>query len=344
MRFATVSSPHLHSGASVTRLMGEVLLALVPGIAAHLWYFGWGLAVSLAVAVPVALACEIAMLRLRGRAVRTYAGDLSAVLTAVLLALTLPPLTPWWMVVLGVAFAIIVGKHLYGGIGYNPFNPAMLGFVVLIICFPREMTSWTAAAPLARDALGLLDTLRFVFLDQLPAGLALDSITAATPLDHIKLQLSMNRTVPEALGDPLFGSVGGQGFEVVALGYLVGGACLLATRRIAWQIPTGVLGGMALVALVFWIYDADTYASPLFHVVGGATLLGAFFIATDPVTASTTPAGRLIFGAGIGILTYLIRTFGGFPDGIAFAVLFMNILAPTLDHYTQPRIYGQPRT
>ncbi|ROR35053.1 electron transport complex subunit RsxD [Inmirania thermothiophila] len=341
MRFPTPSSPHLHGPASVTRLMGRVLLALVPGAAAATWLYGPGVPVQIALAAVTAVACEAAMLRLRGRPLRPFLTDLSAVLTGVLLALALPPTAPWWIAVVGAAFAIVVAKHLYGGLGYNPFNPAMVGFVVLIIAFPREMTAWPAPTILAPLPLAPGEVLRLIFGGTPPSGLGLDAITMATPLDEVRTALTLDKAVPEVLSGAAYGLLGGAAWQWVALAYLAGGLYLAARRLIAWQIPAGMLGALAGLATVFHLLDPARYAGPLFHLFSGAAMLGAFFIATDPVTASTTPRGRLLFGAGVGAITYVIRTWGGFPDGVAFAVLLMNMAAPTIDQYTRPRVFGE---
>jgi electron transport complex protein RnfD len=245
--------------------------------------------------------------------------------------------------VVGIAFAIIVAKHLYGGLGYNPFNPAVVGFVVLIISFPLEMTTWMPPEVLASFELDFVETLNLIFLGQLPGGVAVDALTMATPLDTLKTQLSLGKTAGEILQQPVFGNLGGRGWEWVYGAYLAGGLFLLWRKAIVWQIPAGVFVGLLLPAAILHLIDPETSISPLVHLFSGATVLGAFFIATDPVTASTTPRGRLLFGCGVGLVTFLIRTWGGFPDGIAFAVLLMNMAAPTIDYYTQPRVFGTGR-
>jgi electron transport complex protein RnfD len=254
----------------------------------------------------------------------------------VLLALALPPLAPWWIPVIGSLFAIVIAKQLYGGLGYNPFNPAMAGYVVLLISFPRELSLWPATGQL----LGLQDTLLLVFTGSLPDTLTLDAITMATPLDAVKTRLGLSETLTEIRDSDVFGSFAGAGWEWINLWFLLGGLWLLQQKIIKWQIPAGMLGGLFLTALLFYAWNPDVYASPLFHLFSGAAMLGAFFIATDPVSASTTPRGGLYYGLGIGVLTYVIRTWGGYPDGVAFAVLLMNMAAPTIDYYTRPRVFG----
>jgi len=340
MEFPTQSSPYLPSGNDVGRLMRQVMLGLIPGALCLLWFFGWGVLLNLLVASATAVAAEAAMLKLRGRPVQPVLADGSALLTGLLLGLALPPLAPWWIPFIGAVFAIVVAKQLYGGLGYNPFNPAMVGYVVLIISFPLQMTLWSAPRGVGPDMLSLLDTLSLVFGQLPPDGVTLDAVTMATPLDSYKTQIGQNLTWSEIVSGPLFGQFAGHGWEWVNLAFLLGGLWLWRTRAIHWQIPCGMLAGLFVTALLFYVADADSFASPLFHLFSGATMLGAFFIATDPVSAATTVRGRLYYGAGIGVLVYVIRTWGGYPDGVAFAVLLMNMAAPTIDHYTQPRVFG----
>ncbi len=331
------TSPHLPATGSVAVLMQQVLLALLPGAVCMTWYFGPGVISNLLLAALTAVCAEAGMLALRNKPVTATLADGSALVTGVLLALALPPLAPWWIPVIGTLFAIVVVKQLYGGLGFNPFNPAMAGYVVLLVSFPRELTLW----PPAHGGLNLADTFSLVFLNTLPSGVTLDSITMATPMDVVKTRLGLNTSLSDLQGGGLFGLVGATGWEWVNAWFLAGGLWLLKKRVIQWQIPVGMLGALAGMALVFHLLDPETYTFPAFHLFSGAAMLGAFFIATDPVSASTTPVGRLVYGAGIGILVYIIRTWGGYPEGIAFAVLLMNMAAPTIDHYTQPRVFGK---
>jgi electron transport complex protein RnfD len=337
MRFNPVTSPHIFVGTSVSQIMRRVLYAMIPGIGALAWLFGWGVLLQIGIASVAAIAAEAAMLAIRGKPMGRYLGDCSALVTAWLLAVALPALAPWWLTALGVAFAVIVAKHLYGGLGYNPFNPAMVGYVVLLISFPLEMSTW----PSSDLELGFTDTARVILWGQLPDGLTWDALSGATPLDSVKTQLSQGLSMREIHTSPaLFGGIAGQGWEWVSLAFLAGGLWLVYTRTAAWQIPAAVLASLTISAGFFYALNPQTYASPWFHVFSFSAIYGAFFIATDPVSASTTPRGRLLYGAGIGVLTYLIRSFGGYPDGMAFAVLLMNITAPTIDAYTQPRVFG----
>lgn len=335
--------PFLSSSSTVSIIMLKVLLALVPGIVAYVWVYGGGVLVSLALASATALASEAAMLKLRERPIKPFLMDGSALVTAWLLALALPPLAPWWLVVVGTLFAIVIAKQLYGGLGYNPFNPAMVGYAVLLISFPVIMTQWPAPLALAQAQLSFADQWAYIFQQVLPVGVQVDAITSATPLDYLKTQLKLQHAVADIRQAPLFGLFGGQGGEIVAGAYLLGGLYLLQQRIISWHVPVAFLGALALFAGLFHLWQPQQYAAPLFHLFGGASMLCAFFIATDPISGPTTPRGKLIFAAGIGALTWVIRTYGGYPDGVAFAVLLLNLCVPLIDAYTQPRVFGHDK-
>ena len=336
-----MSAPYMTGNTSVSAIMLKVMLALLPGIAAYVWVFGGGVLVSLALASATALASEALMLKLRGRPIAPFLSDNSALVTGWLLALALPPLAPWWLVVVGTLFAIVIAKHLYGGLGYNPFNPAMIGYAVLLISFPVVMTQWPAPLALAQAKLSFFDQAMFIFQRVLPAGFQVDAVTTATPLDYLKTQLKMDGALMEVIRQaPVFGNLGARGGEYVTGAYLLGGLYLLQQRIISWHIPVAFLGALALVSGVFHLANPEHYAGPLFHLFSGASLLCAFFIATDPVSGPTTPKGKLVFAAGIALLTWLIRSYGGYPDGVAFAVLLMNICVPLIDAHTQPRVFG----
>ena len=344
MKLSTPTSPHIHADISVGKTMARVLVALIPGIIAYSWFFGWGLLINIVLGTATALSCEFLMLKMRDRDVSTFLFDGSAIVTAVLLSFCIPPLAPWWIVVVGTGFAIIIAKHLYGGLGYNPFNPAMIGYVILLISFPQEMTVWLTPKITSGLDIGFLASLKIVLFGVFPSGFSIDAISAATPLDLIKTQLGIDVTIAETKqSHAIFGDFGGIGWEWIGNWLFLGGVWLIYKKVISWHIPVAVLGSLFMIALIFYLKDADHYASPMFHVFSGAAILGAFFIATDPVSAATTPMGRIVYGIGIGVLTYIIRVWGGYPDGIGFAVLLMNMAAPTIDYYTQPRVYGHNR-
>jgi Na+-translocating ferredoxin:NAD+ oxidoreductase subunit D len=333
-------SPYIFDAPSVSTIMLKVLLALVPAIITYVWMFGGGILVTLTLATLTALATEALILKLRGRPIKPFISDYSAVITAWLLALAIPPLTPWWLIVVGVFFAIVIAKQLYGGLGYNPFNPAMIGYAVLLISFPVLMTKWPAALALAQTKLSFSEQLHFIFSGLLPQNVSLDAVTSATPLDYLKTQLKLKHAVADIQQAPLFGQLGGKGSEYVAFAYLLGGLYLLQQKIISWHLPTAFLTTLALMSGLFWLINPDHFASPLLHVFSGASMLCAFFIITDPVSGPTTPKGKLWFAAGVAVIAYLIRVYGGYPDGVAFAVIFMNICVPLIDAYTQPRVFG----
>jgi electron transport complex protein RnfD len=316
--------------------MRLVMLATLPGVAALTWFFGWGTVINILWGSLVALVCEALALSLRGRRISIYLNDGSALVTAVLLGIALPPGSPWWLIAIGVGFAILIAKHLYGGMGYNPFNPAMVGYVVLLISFPIEMTRWVAPLGSFEGALpGIIESLQMCFNPG-----SIDATTMATPLDVFKQNKAL--TV-EGLWQqsPQFGRWGGLGWEWANAGFLIGGCYLIYRGIFTWHAPLAMLASLTLLATVF--YDAGSSASggsPAFHLFGGATMLGAFFIITDPVTSAASNRGRLIYGIMIGALIYLIRRWGNYPDAVAFAVLIMNFAAPFIDHYTVPRAYG----
>ena len=331
MALPRITSPHATGNQRTQRVMLQVLLAAVPAVLVLTWLFGIGTLVNLLWASLVALGCEAAILAIRKRPIAFYLKDGSALVTAVLLALALPPYAPWWLTLIAVGFAIIFGKQLYGGLGQNPFNPAMLGYVVVLISFPLPMTTWPAP-----HSVGMLAGIEHISgLASLP-----DGWSQATALDSLKLNKSL--TVDELWAqNPAFGRFGGQGVEWVNLAFLLGGLYLLKQKLISWHAPVGMLAALAVMSLLFWNGSgSDSNGSPLFHLLTGATMLGAFFIVTDPVSGATSQLGRIIFGAGVGVLVYIIRTWGGYPDGMAFAVLLMNLTAPTIDYYSRPRTYG----
>ncbi|MEE4659269.1 MAG: electron transport complex subunit RsxD [Halieaceae bacterium] len=336
MALMRVTSPHAHGPLSTSKVMQTVLLATLPGVVALTWFFGFGSLVNIAVACVTALAMEALALRLRKRPVAFYLRDCSALVTATLLAIALPPYSPWWLLVVGTSFSIIVAKQLYGGLGYNPFNPAMVGYVVLLISFPVEMTTWAAPRGINGSGVpGLLEALRHCFTPG-----AIDAVTMATPLDLMKQNTGLLEQTLRA-ENPQFGRWAGVGWEWVNLGFLAGGAWMLYRRIFTWHAPVAMLAGLTLMATLF--YDGGSSAStgsPLFHLLSGGTMFGAFFIITDPVSSAVSNRGRLIFGAAIGVLIFLIRSFGNYPDAVAFAVLIMNFAAPLIDHYTQPGTYG----
>jgi electron transport complex protein RnfD len=308
--------------------MKQVLLATLPGTLMMFWLYGWGVLINLILASITALSVEAAVLQLRRRPLRPSLGDGSALVSATLLALALPPYCPWWLTISAAAFAMVFGKHLYGGVGSNPFNPAMLGFALVLVTFPQQMTHWPSS-----HGMDLLSGLQQVFgFGQTP-----DAWVRATALDSLRINKSL--TMDELFSaNPAFGQFGGRGVEWVNLAFLAGGAFLLQRKVFSWHAPVGMLASLFVFSLLCWNGSgSDSHGSPLFHLLTGATMLGAFFIVTEPVSGAKNPIARLLFGAGVGLLTYLIRTWGGYPDGVAFAVLLMNLCVPALERFAIAR-------
>lgn len=337
MALMRMSSPHARAGESTTRVMLQVAAAAIPGVLALVLYFGIGVLINIVLCTVTALACEAAMMKLRGRPVTFYLKDGSAFVTALLLGIAIPAYCAWWLPVVGTASAIILSKHLYGGMGYNPFNPAMVGYVILLISFPVEMTRWVAPGELIQGVPSIGEAFALVF-----GNYSVDGFTRATPLEIVRLNDSvlLNQLYQ---AEPILqrGTVAGLGWETVNFGFLAGGLFLLYRKVITWHAPVAMLATLALLSALF--YDSGSSlseGSPTLHLFSGATMLGAFFIITDPVSGATSNRGRLVFGAGVGLITFVIRAWGSYPDAVAFAVLLMNFAAPTIDNYTLPRTYG----
>jgi electron transport complex protein RnfD len=338
-------SPFISAGSNVHSMMHKVLLALIPGALTAIYFFGWGILFNLLIACTVCLASEALMLSLRNRPIEPSLKDGSALITACLLALALPPLAPWSVTVIASLFAIVVAKHLYGGLGFNPFNPAMVGYIVVMISFPREMTYWTPPLGVGDSWPGFIDTLNIIFAGNTIQDVNIDSMTMATPIDILKTQIGLEIDIHATREDknfsPLFGAISGTGWQWINAMFFAGGYWLVKQKVVDWRIPTSFLLSLFLISNLFSVIDYASYSSSMFHLFSGGTMLCAFFIASDPVTASTTPRGRWLYGFGIAALVYIIRTWGGYPDGIAFAVVLMNMAVPLLDYYTQPRTYGK---
>ncbi len=340
MRFKVQGAPHQPSAPRVSALMVKVLIALIPAMLAHVWVFGWGLLIQLALACFFGLFFEALALKSRGRKLKPFVSDGSAIVAAALFALCLPPLTPWWVTATGMLFAILVAKHLFGGLGYNLFNPAMVGVAVVVIAFPGDFSQWLAPRGLDGSPLGFVDTLRAIFQGGLPAGPQWDGITAPTVLDLMRTGLQDQLLVPEITDHAAFGALSGQGWDLINLALLLGGLWMLWQRVITWHAPAAVIVTVLALTLPLWLIAPDLHPSPLFHLFSGGLLLGAFFIVTDPVSGSATFKGKIVFGIGVAALTLAIRRWGDFPDGVAFAVLLMNMFVPLIDRYTRPRVYG----
>ncbi|MCE2573760.1 electron transport complex subunit RsxD [Motilimonas eburnea] len=347
MKLNLASSPFSRKALKTPELMRLVMLCLIPGVFVQWYVFGWGNLIQIMIAGILAVVTEAIILAIRNKPVIRTIKDNSALLTGVLLGISLPPYTPWWITAIGIVFAILVVKHLYGGLGQNLFNPAMVAYVLLLISFPVHMTSWVPPESLMQHSVTFADAWSLIAsgfsidgysLQQIKT--AVDGTTMATPLDTLKTDLGHGLTVSESLNKPIFGTFAGFGSEWISIAFLVGGLFLLKQKAIGWQIPASFLGGLFVISLMGYLSDPDTMVSPLIHLFSGASIFAAFFILTDPVSASTTPRGRIIFGVLIALLTYVIRTWGGYPDAIAFAVILANMCVPLIDYYTQPSVYG----
>lgn len=315
------SSPHIHSGETTEKVMRAVIYALLPACAAAVYFFGLRALSVLLICTLGCMAAERVCTLAMGKPATLSDG--SAALTGILLGLNLPPSSPWWLALVGSAVAIGVGKQVYGGLGYNPFNPALVARVVLLISFPVQMTTWTA-----------------------PSGFApsVDAVTSATPLGEMKTAVMLTGEIPAALEAPVWsyfsGEMAGSLGEVSALALLLGALYLLWRRIITWHIPFSYLVTVVGLGGLFWLIDPARYPGPLFHLFTGGLMLGAFYMATDMVTTPITRGGMLIFGIGCGLLTVLIRLFGGYPEGVSFAILLMNAVTPLIDRFTRPKKFG----
>ena len=316
------------------QIMLLVVAALIPGTIAYAVFISYAVILNILFAIVLALALEALALQLRGKAIATGISDGSIILAAWLLALAIPPLLPFWQLSVGVVVMVMLGKHIYGGLGSNPFNPAMVGYAVLLVSFPQTMTWWFAE--------GALNQFRFTTIMQAKllanateldlstlnaAASTWDAITKATPLEHLRT-LKLQGITPDATSANQWSTYAAWVWVNVA--FLLGGIFLLYKRIIQWHIPLSLLVSFTLLQLLF----ADGSSSHVYYEwLSGALILGAFFIATDPVTAASSKRGRLIYGAGIGALTFIIREYGGYPEGIAFAVLLMNMCVPLIDYF-----------
>ena len=288
--------------------MWWVNAALLPGLCASAWFLGWAYLTQAALAVALALALELACLRQRGQPM-TILTDGSIVLTALLVALSLPPASPWWVVAIAIAGAVLLGKHLFGGLGQNPFNPAMVGYAIVLVSFPAQLATWPHLA---------------------------DAVTGATPLELVSHRQGV--TYEELSMGSAFGALGGLPWQWLNLAFAAGGLVLLVSGIVRWRVPLGVLLGLGIpAALTYDGGSSSSFGSPLYHWFTGATMLTAFFIATDPVTHPVGATQQLWYGVLVGALIFVIRAFGSYADGAAFAILLANCVTPWLDANTPAR-------
>jgi len=303
------SSPHLHDKNSVSKVMLTVIAALMPACAAGVYFFGFP-------ALRVLLLCVISCLLIEG-VWNHFAGksgtwkDGSSILTGILLGMNISAGSPWWICFLGAALAIILGKEIFGGLGYNPFNPALVARVGLLIGFTTPMTTWISPT---------------------------DGVTCATPLGMSVAELTSSKL--DVVQNLFVGNVAGCVGETSALAILIGGVALIALKVIKWHIPVSFIGTVAVFASICHWADPETYIPPMYHVLSGGLFLGAFFMATDMVTSPMTNKGMIIFGVGCGLITCLIRIWASYPEGVSFAILFMNALVPLIDRFAAKKPFG----
>jgi len=334
-KIAISCAPHIGKGLSTRRIMVDVVIALAPAMAAAGYYFRIRAAIVICTCVVSSAATEWLCNLIRRKP--NSLGDFSTVITGIILALSLPPGLPVWAAVIGSSFAIAVGKMVFGGLGSNIFNPAMVGRAFLTVSFGVLMTTWTVPA-----------TIKGVEMSRIAAGNAVDARTQATPLAWSKLAIKQkygaNRYSEENFVATITGEVGGCLGETCVIALLVGGLYLLVRGTIGVHIPLAVLLSAFVFAAIAYLANSYAYIQPLFHLTSGGLLLGAFFIATDPVTAPLTIKGKWIYGIGIGAVTMLIRIFGEYPEGVMYAVLLMNSVTPLIDRFCKPMpAGGKPR-
>ncbi|MDR0717797.1 MAG: RnfABCDGE type electron transport complex subunit D [Azoarcus sp.] len=344
----TYASPHAHGGGKGARAMFFVQLALAPATLFGFWLYGWPAFFLWLVTILSALFFEFTCLRLMGnKTPGRVLCDGSALLTGWLLAMTLPPWAPWWIGFIGAFIAIVIGKQVFGGLGQNVFNPAMAARVALLISFPLQLTTWVAPLPLAAlPSPGWLESLHITLGQAAPP----DAMTSASLLGYARSELTRGADLLQAFAAgqaaPRISWLGvraGSLGESSALLLALGGLFLLATGVIRWHAPAGMLAGVLVPAFIAHAAAPGAYLDAQAHLLSGALLLGAFFIATDYVTTPITGAGQFVFGLGAGIMTWIIRSLGGYPEGVAFAILFMNASTPLIDHCTRPRVFGRTR-
>ncbi|MBU0604496.1 MAG: RnfABCDGE type electron transport complex subunit D [Gammaproteobacteria bacterium] len=334
------ASPHALARRTSSQIMGLVMLALLPATLAGFWHFGWPAFCLWLVCIVACVLCEAICLQWSGRRVLPVLSDGSAALTGWLLALSLPPWAPWWLAVLGSAFAIVLAKQVFGGLGCNVFNPAMVGRTILLVSFPVQMTQWVSPLLLSQGT----DLAQAISIGL--SGAVPDAYTSASLLGHVKTELGRGIGLADAMqgvlpaGAWLGGRAGSLG-ETSSLLILLGGGFLVLKRVIGLRIPLGFMAGLCLPAAIAHALAPDAFLPPLAHLLSGGAMLGAFFIATDYVTSPSAPFGQWIFAVGAGLLTWLIRTWGGYPEGVGFAVLLMNAATPLLDMWARPRIFGR---
>ncbi len=320
--FTVSPSPHVYSAETTQKIMYRVVYAMIPALLWSVFIFGLDALRVTLIAVAACLFFEYAFQKYLMK-IKPSVSDGSALITGILLAFNVPANLPWWIILIGALAAVGIGKLSFGGLGSNIFNPALVGRVFLLISFPVQMTSWPVAAEKGVDGLTTAT----------PLGIIKEALLAGTPVEQISQKLPSST-------DMLLGQMSGSLGEISALLLILGGVYMLYKKVITWHIPISVIGTVAAIATIFWLFDPQNYVNPVYHVLTGGLMLGAIFMATDMVTSPMTPKGQLIFGAGIGIITISIRLFGAYPEGISFAILIMNAFTPLINNYVKPNRFG----
>lgn len=323
--FPSASAPHIRTSDSVSKIMLDVLIALVPAVIVSVFVFGWSALVLCLMGVIVAEALELFIMKVL-RKKKDFIPDGSAAVTGLLLAMNLPAGFPWYLFIIGILVAIGLGKHVYGGLGSNPFNPALVGRVFLVISFPAAMSNYYKP--------GIWKTLESLSTAASPV------VTGATPMGLLKESGLQSALQNHTYMDMFLGNIGGALGEVSALALIIGFVYLLVRKHVSWHIPVAYIGTVLIISSVFYLINPDQYGTPLYHLLGGGLMLGALFMATDMVTSPSTVKGSLIYGMGCGIITMLIRIVGALPEGVAFSILIMNAVKPLIDRWTRRRPFG----
>jgi Na+-translocating ferredoxin:NAD+ oxidoreductase subunit D len=319
-------SPHIHGNQSIKSIMYGVIIALIPAMATSIYFFGFDSLRIILVSVASCVIFEYVIQKFMLKGTITISNG-SAIITGILLAFNVPSSLPSWMIIAGSLIAIGIAKMSFGGLGCNPFNPALIGRVFLLISFPAQMTTWPVTQ---------------IVLASHP-----DAISGATPLGILKEGIKSGHPVTELIAkipsklELFIGNVGGSLGEISALAILIGGLFLLYRKIITWHIPFSYLLSVFIFTGIFWILNPEKYADPVFHLFAGGLMLGAFFMATDMVTSPMSSKGMIVFGAGCGILTSIIRLWGAYPEGVSFAILIMNATTPLINIYFKPQIFGE---
>jgi len=323
-KFLVTFSPHVRDELRTEKIMIYVVYAMLPAVAISIYYFGLNAIKTYLLTIIFSLALEAIFQKIRGRQISI--SDNSALVTAILLAMNLPPNSPWWMILVGSFIAIIMSKQIYGGLGQNPFNPALVARVFLLISWPAQMTSWIAPNPIIN-------------------GFTFDTVSSATPLGVSKTEIMTHgHIISQNLTDNMglfIGNASGSLGEISAIALILGGLFLLYKRIISWHIPISFIGTFMIIVTAYYFYAPDKTLPPITHLLSGGLLLGAIFMATDMVTSPVTKKGQLIFGFGCGLLTAVIRLWGGYPEGVSFAILIMNAVVPIIDYYMRPKSFGE---